>query len=184
MNLIINAAEAIGETMGIVTISTGVEGLSAWKLADMTFGRDAIPGTYAFLEVHDNRPGTDVETLARIFTPFFTTKQSGHGLGLAAVQGIVRGHHGALGMDSAVVASRQGAAAEQMTSERPRCRSPAVPVHAIASVRTAPGSDDRAEVPSRQDTPVTLMGAHPAIRRMRLPPAPHARGFHRERRCI
>jgi signal transduction histidine kinase len=67
----------------------------------MTFGGDATPGTYAFLEVRDNGPGMDADTLSRIFNPFFTTKQSGHGLGLAAVQGIVRGHRGALHVDSA-----------------------------------------------------------------------------------
>ena len=60
----------------------------------------AAPGTYAFLEVRDNGPGMDDETLRRIFNPFFTTKHSGHGLGLAAVQGIVRGHRGALHVDS------------------------------------------------------------------------------------
>jgi len=100
MNLIINAAEAVDEQTGTVTVSTGIERLSVWKLADMTFGGDAAPGTYAFLEVRDNGPGMDAETLSRIFNPFFTTKHSGHGLGLAAVQGIVRGHHGALHVDS------------------------------------------------------------------------------------
>jgi signal transduction histidine kinase len=100
MNLIINAAEAVEEGTGTVTVSTGVERLSAWKLADMKFGGDAAPGTYAFLEVRDNGPGMDDETLRRIFNPFFTTKHSGHGLGLAAVQGIVRGHRGALHVDS------------------------------------------------------------------------------------
>ncbi|HXD18758.1 MAG TPA: histidine kinase N-terminal 7TM domain-containing protein [Vicinamibacterales bacterium] len=100
MNLIINAAEAVEEHTGTVVVSTGVERLSAWKLADMTFGGDAEPGTYAFLEVRDNGPGMDAETLSRIFNPFFTTKQTGHGLGLAAVQGIVRGHRGALHVDS------------------------------------------------------------------------------------
>jgi len=100
MNLIINAAEAVDEQTGTVTVSTGTERLSAWKLADMTFGGDAAPGTYAFLEVRDNGPGMDAETLSRIFNPFFTTKHSGHGLGLAAVQGIVRGHRGALHVDS------------------------------------------------------------------------------------
>ena len=100
MNLIINAAEAVEEGTGTVTVSTGVEQLSAWKLADMQFGGDAAPGTYAFLEVRDNGPGMDAETLRRIFNPFFTTKHSGHGLGLAAVQGIVRGHRGALHVDS------------------------------------------------------------------------------------
>jgi len=100
MNLIINAAEAVDEQIGSVTVSTGTGRLSAWKLADMTFGGDAAPGTYAFLEVRDNGPGMDADTLSRIFNPFFTTKHSGHGLGLAAVQGIVRGHRGALHVDS------------------------------------------------------------------------------------
>jgi len=100
MNLIINAAEAVEENTGTVVVSTGIERLSAWKLADMKFGGDAEPGTYAYLEVRDNGPGMDAETLSRIFNPFFTTKQSGHGLGLAAVQGIVRGHRGALHVDS------------------------------------------------------------------------------------
>jgi len=100
MNLIINAAEAVDEHTGTVTVSTGIERLSAWKLADMKFGGDAAPGTYAFLEVRDNGPGMNAETMARIFNPFFTTKHSGHGLGLAAVQGIVRGHRGALHVDS------------------------------------------------------------------------------------
>jgi signal transduction histidine kinase len=100
MNLIINAAEAVEENTGILTVSIGTDRLSAWKLADMTFGADAAPGIYAFLEVRDNGPGMDPETLSRIFNPFFTTKHSGHGLGLAAVQGIVRGHHGALHVDS------------------------------------------------------------------------------------
>jgi signal transduction histidine kinase len=100
MNLIINAAEAVEENTGTVGVTTGIEQLSVWKLADMTFGGDAEPGTYAFLEVRDNGPGMDAETLSRIFNPFFTTKQSGHGLGLAAVQGIVRGHRGALHVDS------------------------------------------------------------------------------------
>ena len=100
MNLIINAAEAVDEHTGAVSVATGIEQLSEWKLADMRFGADASPGTYAYLEVRDNGPGIDADTLARIFNPFFTTKHSGHGLGLAAVQGIVRGHRGALHVDS------------------------------------------------------------------------------------
>jgi len=41
-------------------------------------------------------------TLLSVFTPFFTTKATGHGLGLAAVEGIVRGHPGVLRVDTAV----------------------------------------------------------------------------------
>ena len=100
MNLIINAAEAVEEGTGTVSISTGVERLSGWQLADMKFGSDAAPGDYAFLQVRDNGTGMDERTMHRIFNPFFTTKPTGHGLGLAAVQGIVRGHRGAMRVDS------------------------------------------------------------------------------------
>jgi len=54
------------------------------------------PGTYTFLEVSDTGQGMPPEALARIFEPFYSTKGSGRGLGLAAVLGTVRGHNGAL----------------------------------------------------------------------------------------
>ena len=100
MNLIINAAEAVEEGTGVVAISTGVERLSAWQLAEMKFGVEATPGDFAFLQVRDNGHGMDEATLQRVFNPFFTTKSTGHGLGLSAVQGIVRSHRGALRVDS------------------------------------------------------------------------------------
>jgi CheY-like chemotaxis protein len=53
------------------------------------------------LEVRDDGPGMDAQTVERIFEPFFTTKFTGRGLGLAAVLGVVRGHRGALSVESA-----------------------------------------------------------------------------------
>jgi len=102
MNLIINAAEAVDEETGTVVVSVGAESLSADDLATMEHGDAAPPGDYAFVEVRDNGPGIDEVTLRHIFTPFYTTKPAGHGLGLAAVHGIVRGHRGALRVDTVV----------------------------------------------------------------------------------
>ena len=100
MNLIINAAEAVDERAGAVIVTVGIDNLSAHDLGTIHFGDNAAPGAYAVLEVRDNGPGIDETTLERIFTPFYTTKPAGHGLGLAAVQGIVRGHRGALHVDT------------------------------------------------------------------------------------
>jgi signal transduction histidine kinase/CheY-like chemotaxis protein len=102
MNLVINAAEAIGPRGGIVTVATGVREVgpgdaALWRAS----GRPLVPGRYVSLEVRDDGPGIDAETVDRIFEPFFTTKFTGRGLGLAAVLGVVRGHRGALSVESA-----------------------------------------------------------------------------------
>jgi signal transduction histidine kinase len=96
MNLVINAAEAIGERSGIIAVSTGVVRIDEHYLATLVHPGEVTPGDYVFLEVSDNGSGMDAETLRKIFDPFFTTKFTGRGLGLAAVLGIVRGHKGAL----------------------------------------------------------------------------------------
>jgi len=97
MNLITNASEAIGEKSGVITLSTGVMDCDTAYLEGVV-GDSATHavGQYVYLEVSDTGCGMDPETLQKIFDPFFTTKFTGRGLGLAAVLGIVRGHHGAL----------------------------------------------------------------------------------------
>ncbi len=96
MNLIINASEAIGESSGVITVSTGVMNADRAYLTEAYLSPNIPEGDYVFLEVSDNGCGMDAETRDRIFDPFFTTKFTGRGLGLAAVLGIVRGHQGAL----------------------------------------------------------------------------------------
>ncbi len=100
MNLVINAADAIGDSVGRIDVSTGVMQASAGWLARAVVGDKLTPGEYVFLEVRDTGCGMSSEVMAKIFDPFFTTKSAGRGLGLAAVLGIVRGHHGALRVDS------------------------------------------------------------------------------------
>ena len=86
MNLLVNAAHAIGEERGRITIRTGCEGQEAW------------------FEVADNGVGIPVEIQSRIFDPFFTTKAigKGTGLGLSLSYGIVQKHHGRIEVASAV----------------------------------------------------------------------------------
>ncbi|MCP4643779.1 MAG: PAS domain S-box protein [bacterium] len=100
MNLVTNAAEAIGDAVGCVSISTGTMDCTADYLATSLTADVPVPGHYIYLEVTDTGNGMDEETRARIFEPFFTTKFTGRGLGLAAALGIVRGHNGAVQLRS------------------------------------------------------------------------------------
>jgi len=100
MNLITNAAEAIGEGGGVIQVSTGVVDADRSYLAGTYFDEHLPAGRYVYLEVSDTGCGMSPETQAKIFDPFFTTKFTGRGLGLAAVIGIVRAHRGALKVSS------------------------------------------------------------------------------------
>ncbi len=101
MNLITNASDALEDRPGVITLTTGrIELPGAASLGEFSTG-ELEPGPYVFLEVVDTGKGMDADTLSRIFDPFFTTKFTGRGLGLAAVLGIIRGHRGAIGVESA-----------------------------------------------------------------------------------
>ncbi len=96
MNMITNASESIGDESGTIIVSTGTIACDRERLSDMLLGKDLKEGLYIYLEVSDTGCGMNAETLEKIFDPFYTTKFSGRGLGLAAVQGIVRSHNGAI----------------------------------------------------------------------------------------
>ncbi|MDO8767112.1 MAG: ATP-binding protein [Burkholderiaceae bacterium] len=80
MNLVVNAAHAMGAQRGKITVRTGVAGDKVW------------------FEVADTGSGIAKEVLPRIFDPFYTTKPVGQGtgLGLSLSYGIVQKHHGSI----------------------------------------------------------------------------------------
>lgn len=101
MNLIINAAEAVGDHEGTVQMETAVCKITKqdhryWRYTNQPL----TPRKYIKLSVKDSGEGMDKETQTNIFDPFFTTKFTGRGLGLAAVLGIIRSHDGGLHVDS------------------------------------------------------------------------------------
>jgi PAS domain S-box-containing protein len=100
MNLITNASDALGNDSGVIGVATGVVDVDRDYLDHTFLDDDLSTGPYVFIEVSDNGCGMDPDTVGKIFDPFFTTKFTGRGLGLAAVLGIVRGHHGAIDIQS------------------------------------------------------------------------------------
>ena len=101
MNLLTNAADAMLEGKGQIRVTTRQFNVDSW-LANRTrvAAGELHEGAYVLLEVSDTGRGMDQQVLERMFDPFFTTRDEGHGLGLAAVLGIIRGHGGAIRVDS------------------------------------------------------------------------------------
>ena len=100
LNLILNAAEAIGDDHGEVLVRMRVRDVNGTELAKRYTHFPLPEGPYTELIVSDNGAGMDEKTLQQIFDPFFTTKFMGRGLGLAAALGIVRSHGGGISVES------------------------------------------------------------------------------------
>jgi CheY-like chemotaxis protein len=101
-SLVDNAADALHGRVGTVHLMCQVvdqDGTAA-ELQDV--GEVPPPGRYAVLDVEDDGDGMTSEVLHRAFEPFFTSRKTGRGLGLAAVMGIVRGHGGTVTASSHV----------------------------------------------------------------------------------
>ena len=102
MNLVINASEALGDKGGVITVSTGLTRVDSAYLRGAHLAPEIDGGDYVHLEVADTGVGMAPDVQSRIFEPFYTTKFTGRGLGLAAVLGVVRGHRGTLKVYSEV----------------------------------------------------------------------------------
>lgn len=100
MNLVTNAADAVADSGGTVSVRTYEVEADRALLSSMVVADSLEPGRYVCLEVSDTGLGIDDKTRSCMFDPFFTTKDQGRGLGLAAVLGIVRSHQGGLIVDS------------------------------------------------------------------------------------
>jgi len=103
LNLVNNAAEAVKDS-GTITVrlseATGSQSDLSTASFDNTAARRTAGEKFAVLDVTDTGPGIDIKTLSRVFDPYFSTKAPGRGLGLSAVLGIVRGHCGAIRIQS------------------------------------------------------------------------------------
>ena len=93
---ITNAIESLGKETGRVRISTGSMHCDRYYLASTYLKEEMPEGMYAYVEVADTGCGMDAETLGNVFDPYFSTKFTGRGLGMAAVMGIIRSHNGAV----------------------------------------------------------------------------------------
>ena len=102
MNLAVNASEALDVNQGLVQIATGAMACSRAYLLSTVLGEQVSEGTYVTLTVRDTGCGMTEDTRLRMFDPFFSTKFTGRGLGMAAVLGIVRGHRGAIRVDTSL----------------------------------------------------------------------------------
>ena len=101
MNLIINAAESIENEQGIVLLRTGYELLAEHdKRYHFINGRSPFPGSYIYLQITDTGCGMSYQQLQKIFSPFYTTKPTGRGLGLSTILDIVNLYHGGITVES------------------------------------------------------------------------------------
>jgi PAS domain S-box-containing protein len=99
LNLAVNARDAM-PSGGTLTFATSM--IMVDKDMCRKFGHDISPGEYLQVKVSDTGTGIDATVMKRIFEPFFSTKQTGKGtgLGLAAVYGCVKNHHGSVSVES------------------------------------------------------------------------------------
>ena len=95
MNLCTNAAHAMADNTGVLTV--GLENL-ALAQEQKAHGMTVQPGNYLRLTIRDTGSGISPEIMERIFEPYFTTKEVGQGtgLGLAVVHGIVKNYGGGI----------------------------------------------------------------------------------------
>ncbi len=101
MNFVTNAVDAMElQPSGVIAVSVTRETLTVAELAALVLGTDCKAGDYVVVTVKDTGAGMPPEVLSRMFDPFFSTKGTGRGLGLASALGLVSSHQGAIAASS------------------------------------------------------------------------------------
>lgn len=101
INLLTNASEAT-EGAGTIRLISGNVTCDAADLQDSRIDPAPEPGDYLYLDVVDTGKGMTADVVHMMFDPFFSTKLTGRGLGMAAVLGIVKSHNGTIKIQSGV----------------------------------------------------------------------------------
>ena len=87
---------------GEITIATGTRNIDKDFIDQNLLFSELKIDEYVFISISDTGSGIDEETMTKIFDPFFSTKFTGRGLGLAAAIGITRSHKGAIDVSSEI----------------------------------------------------------------------------------
>ncbi len=124
-NLVDNAVAAVGETggPGHVVLRTRLVEAEAADLSQSLAGQPA-PGRFVAIEVQDDGPGIDPGIRSRVMEPFFGTRRDGHGLGLPAVETVVRRLGGALFLEPAPGGGTRARVLLRPATTRPATPSP------------------------------------------------------------
>jgi len=149
MNLILNASDALGDEDGTIKITTSSR-LCRQASSPNHLVSHIESGQHVVLEVADTGCGMDETTQQRMFEPFFTSKEPGRGLGLAAVHGIIRGHDGCLEVES-----KPGQGTKVLVC---------LPASTEATV--ASSEDDATSAPTAVGGTVLVVDDDPAVRRV------------------
>jgi|GEM_PF-1942598 len=166
LNLAKNASDALENNPGEIHVATSIEHLDRKELRRLMPQPPVPEGTYVVLTVSDTGTGIAPEVRSRIFEPFFTTRAGGRGLGLAACEGIVRSHSGAIAVESTpghgaifrVLLPIHMAEAEAAVLAQPPVPEPPAPTTATEAPRVEPPAPpvrdpDRAAAPATPSAP-------------------------------
>jgi len=145
-NLVQHRAEALGGGGGTIVVQASSASVPPLDTSALVLGERLVPGPFVAISVRDSGAGMDQAACEHLFDPFYTTRASGRGLGLAVVLGIVAGHHGAIAVESEV---GKGTAVTIFlpATAPPPTRRPSPPAPALASTSgTVLVADDEAIV--------------------------------------